>query len=403
MGNQFSPYGLPDNGTGVPPTAIPRWPPGAGPGWHPATPPGGGMIQPPQFLGGAGLADPNYQPAPAAPSLGSIMPQNGIPGGQSQFDADQAYIQAQQNLLGGKEALLGLQPMLQQSKQRELAAREAQSASQGAYLAEQTRANAERLAEQQAIQAAGGNVQDIMSVARAQSHRNSQAYIYRLGGMAAPVEVALPPGFKGPMPPGVVARLQTLAEILTDASKDKEVMRKFNEDAARIATARLGIEVDAAQIASGKTNLLLDEAEAVVQRLGLYADRAQLAQRQSRLPPAPGMEFDDESQQWVAASELRALRRERSRVEREAEANEKPRYGGLSGLSQDTLMSMLTEGQAVLTERQFREALASPPHNRTPEQVEALVGLAYARRPNPSTGGLTDADISKIDALVNKR
>lgn len=383
------------------PQGIPGMPGGQAP--VPYAPPQGlpGQLQPPQFAGAGGLQSPG---APGAPSNPYTSAPNS--NAQGQWDASQASMGAQQAYLQGQQGLLGLQPQAIAAKANVLQAQQNQLGAQSAYLAEQTRANAQRLQSQQGIQAAQSNVPDILAVARAQNQRNSQSYIYRLGGLPAPVEVEMPPGYQGPMPPGVVARLQTLAEVLTKQANDEDVMLKFNEEAARIRSANSGLEVTAAEIASGRVQLTLDEAELAVQRLGLNAQLAGLAEKQSRQPPAPGLTFDEESGQWLTYAQVRQNNLDRqTALGDQKDAAERIKRGDYGSLSLDTLTSMLTETfqghNGGMDEATYRSVLASYPFQKTQPEINALISLARARsiRESTGSGGLTPEEKAALDKI----
>lgn len=327
--------------------------------------------------GATGTAFPGGPPLPypAVPPVQNYGNPN-----VSQWQAAQNSNVAQQGYLDAQSAALGPQGQVNQAQAGVLQAQSAALPVQRAYLAEQTRANSQKLSEQQSIQAAQSNTGDILSVARAQNYRNSMAYRYQIAGLPAPVEVTLPPGFQGPMPPGVVQRLQTLADTLTAQAKNADAMEAFNVEAARIASENAGTNITAAQIAKGQVQLSLDDAELALKRAGIGVDQAKLAATQAGQAPAPGLEWDDTAQQWVTAQQ-----KEQNKTEYDATKN-----GQYGAVPVGTLVSMMastyasqadTTGKtpAPITEAQFRKALEGPPNYLGPDVINAYLAEAKAR------------------------
>ena len=318
-----------------------------------------------QAQGGAGSEYTSYgygaPTPPPAPVPSATLP--GMSPDAAQWSAQQQYLQAQQGYLNAKAGTLPAQQQYLQARSGvydaqtvTLGKKAAQVEASSAYLAEQTRANDAARAEQQGIQAAKQNVGDIIGVTRAQRDRDNQAYRYQLAGINTPIEIDLPEGYTGPVPAGMVGRLQTLAEKLTGIAADNEKMRKFSLEAARIKYAEMGIEVDKAQLAedaagiqAGRAALTLDQAELAVTRAGLDVDQAGLRKSLAQMPPAPGYEYDDVTQQWMPKADLQQLQDYRKTVE-----------GGQYGyFSVDALATETVRG--TISEEELRRVLTAPP------------------------------------------
>ena len=285
------------------------------------------------------------------------------------WEAQQNLLQARQQLIGTQQANAALQPSAAAAQSNVLSAQNKQVDAQRAYLAEQQRFNEQKRADELAVQAAAQNPTDILTVARAQYERNQYGYRYNIAGLPAPIEVKLPPGYTGPIPVGVMQRLQTMAEVMADKFKDRETLDAFNIEAARIKSANTGLEVSAAQIASGKVQLSLDEAEAAMQRAQMLVSQSELAVQASTQPPAPGLVWDDIAQEWVNPAVLDQRKAQYSQAQENL-------GGQYASFSQSELMEMYSRGllddtafTAEFRRRGFRE-----------DTITSMMLLAQARR-----------------------
>jgi hypothetical protein len=287
----------------------------------------------------------------------------------AQWEAGNNLINSQSGLIGAKRTLEGMQPMKWNAAGQVLDARQHALGAQSSYLDEQARNNAASQSEQMAIMAAKNDTRNVVAVARAQRDQQNTDYRYKIAGLSAPIDVDMPDGFSGPLPPGVRARLETIADKLTRQSTNNEKIRKFHEEAARIATAKAGLEVTAADIASGRVSLSLEQAEQAVRLAGLDVDQAQLAAAATKVPPAPGLVWDDKGHQWVNATDLKDIQRLR-----ENQSNE------YAGFSISELISLLNGGK--LDEGTFRSVLANPNGNYgyTDATVQHLLDLAEVQK-----------------------
>lgn len=363
----------------------------------------GNQITPPSFTGGAGLADPNYAGPPAntganpnqTPYSGPMAmpgPASGVMGNTADdvLNAQREVIMRQRAQFQAQMGLTGPRGALTAADRHLLDARENNLVASQSYLNEQQRANEQRLQEEGNIQGAKNNVGDILSVSRAQRTRDSLNYRYNIAGLPTPIEVKLPPDYKGRMPPGIVARLQTLAEILTDQSADNEKMRQFRLEAARIHTANTGQAVEAAQIARGHVALTLDEAEEAARIAGLLVDEAQLNLASAQLPPQGGLIYDEVTGSWVSPTQASI----NQSLHRQQLMNQQ--LGPLGSVPADTLMSMATQNPPVISDAELRQALIV--QGMAPEAADRYVALAAARR---ATGnGSDDASLQAIADLV---
>lgn len=308
------------------------------------------------------------------------------------LDLERQRLGMREQELAARQALTERQAELIAAERDVSAATRAKLQAERELLALQEKHLNQRRAEEHAIQAAKGNVDDVIQLGRALAERGVLVQRAAVAGIAAPIEVKFPPGYTGPIPPGVVMRLQTLAEILSEVAEDKERLRKFEEEAAAIKSAHLGQEVDAARIRRGDIALDLQEAELAVSRLGydidrlglriagvgLEAERADLAataaaqaarqrelqMRQDILPPFPGAVFDDEAMEWVSEKEM-----ERRSTERQA-----TRTLQMELAVQDFLVDRITEDQ-------LRARLTAPDGpNLTPNAAELLILRAKAEK-----------------------
>lgn len=290
----------------------------------------------------------------------------------AQWEAGMNSINAGQNALNAKTAYTNMQPLKWTADGRVLDARTGQLQATSAQIAEQTRNNQARMAEDQAITAAQHDPNNIIAVARAQRERDNSDYTYRIAGLSTPVDVKMPPGFNGTMPPGVRKRLQTIAEQLTDVQADNEKMRKYHEEAARLITAERGTEVTAAEIASGRVSLTLDQAEHAMRVAELGVSQAQLSAAAVKQPPAPGLAWDEKGQAWVNASDLQTIQQQR-----EATAS------ALAPVSLDNLMALLNADKISATD--FRDEVQRKYHYLD-STVDQLLNLAAIRKSQSANG-----------------
>lgn len=362
------------------------------------------QIKPPGFAGSGGLQDPNYLPPAPQPSatLPGMDPNAAQWNAQNQYiNAQQQYLNAKQGTLGPQQAVIGAKGSVYDAQAAALPAKQAQIGANSAYLAEQTRANEASRSEYEAIKAAKQNTGDIIGVTRAQRDRNNQAYRYQLAGIDVPIEIDLPEGYTGPVPAGMIGRLQTLSEKLTNVAKDNEKMRSFSLEAARIRYNEAGIEVDkkqldveAAQIQAGRVGLTLDQAELAAQRAGLDVDQAGIRKALAAQPPAPGYEFDEETQQWMPKSDLESL-----------QAYRKTQAGGKYGyFSVDALASEAVRG--TLTETELRNVLTSPPpegKGLLPSTADVILESVRLRKleKEDSAGGLDPETLKLLKEIEN--
>lgn len=343
------------------------------------------------------IGEPNYGTAPMMPGGGTAnlpMPQSGIGAGVGDqlLDAQKSVLAAQQNQLGANLALFGPRAALTEADRALLSAREADVNATKAYLAEQTRANAERIAEQLRIQQAEEDVGDKVAVSKAQRTRDSLNYRFDIAGLPTPIEIVLPPGFSGNLPPGVVQKLQTLAEILIDKASDDEKMRTFRIEAARIHSANTGLMVSEAEIARGRVALTLEEAEEAARLAGLMVDQAQLNLSLTQLPPEPGFVYDEVTDSWVEpaqASLNQAIRQDQLRNQA---------LGPLSAVPVSTLMEMATIEPPVINDQQLRNALIA--QGLHPDAAESYVRLAGSRRASRNAGD--DSGYAAAIAAINE-
>lgn len=353
--------------------------------------PGSGVVLPPAGAGGAGgAATPPtmFLPPGTQPGGPALTPMAGNNPDALGFAANQQLLAAQQAQILAQGKALSLQPGADAIKREQYATQEEYNAAQSAYLAEQTRALQAKQAEEAALQGAKADTGNILSVAKMQRTRDSLTYRYSLAGLPAPIEVVLPPDFQGPIPAGVLQRLQTLAEILADKAQDAEAMRQFTLEAARIKSQTLQLKVSAADIKAGKYNLELAEAELAADRAGLMVNQARLDLAKSQMPPAPGYEWDDVGQQWLPKSQLDALNDTRKLQE-----------GGTYGVfSYEAMSEMVVRG--TMDVNTMQQALLQKGY--LPATVDAMVNLALARKAaseQSDTAGIDPALIQLLQGL----
>lgn len=236
------------------------------------------------------------------PSFGGIATA-GTPGNNplnDAFAADAEWYAAKQREIDINKDLAGKKVALTKpAKEAVFTAQTQDVEANRALLTQQLIASQARQVEFNAIQAAKNDTANILGVAKQQRQRDTMAYRYNLAGLPTPLEIKLPPGYTGPMPPGTVARLMTLQDILTEQADDNEKMRQFAIEAARIHTGNTGLNVTVAQINSGRVALTLDEAEAAAELAGLHVAQTALNRQKAGLPPAPGLEWDETTNMWT--------------------------------------------------------------------------------------------------------
>lgn len=324
------------------------------------------------------------------PNAAAFAAQNNVLDQKQRYlNASSVVNDAQGHYLAGTAGVL-------QAQQAALPAKQAQLQAKGAYLAEQTRANAARQAESVSMEAAKNNAGDIIGVARAQRDRNAVAYRYALAGVDTPIEIELPEGYNGPIPAGMVAKLQTLAERLAKVYQSNEEKRKFTLEAARLLHEEAGMDVDekqlaidAANIARGQAGLTLDQAQLALSRAGLDVDQAGLDLDRAKMPPAPGYVYDDQSQTWMPKSDFDTLDQTR-----------KVQEGGPYGyFSVDALVAEAVRG--TIDETTLRKVLTDPmPQGKgllpgTADLIIQSVQLRKAEKEKSESG----LDPSIIDAI----
>ena len=324
-------------------------------------------------------------PMPAMPGGGMPAPggaQPMPPGGSpivADWNATQALIGANTNLQNQQGALATLKETQQiPAAANLLDARATQNTAGSAFLQEQQRANEALRANQLLLKDASQNTGNILTVARAQAERNAaNKYTYQLAGLTAPIEVELPENYAGPIPPGVVARLQTLAERIQDKNADEEAMWRFRTEAARIKYAETGIKVTEADIAAGRVGLTLDQAELAVERARIGVAAAQNALTASHEPPAPGLEWDDVTSEWVPSVTLKQRQATRAEQEKDAKAREALTKDGIYGtFSEAELVDFASKG--VIATSTFSDELTR--RGYLPGTIDALLRLIAIRQ-----------------------
>lgn len=339
-------------------------------------PPGGGAPMP----GGA----PPMPAMPGMPAPGGA-PAQGVPqapGGSpivADWNATRDLISANTNLQNQQSAMATLKETQQIPAARNLLdARAVQNTESSAFLQEQQRANEAMRANQLLLKDASQNTGNILTVARAQAERNAaNKYTYQLAGLAAPIEVELPENYAGPIPPGVVARLQTLAERIQDKNADEEAMWRFRTEAARIKYAETGIKVTEADIAAGRVGLTIDQAELAVERARIGVAAATNALTASHEPPAPGLEWDDTTGDWVPSAILKQRQATRAEQEKDAKAREALTKDGIYGTFTEAELVNLTSLN-VISSAELSTELARRGYLQG--TIQALLHLAEERR-----------------------
>lgn len=343
------------------------------------------------------LAIPNsYGSAVPQTSTGSIAPVNqfnpppptapyALPGSQSgpiaaQWNAENTSTMASAASLDAQRNSLAFQPQVRAADSAVLDAQTADLAANRAYLNEQLRASQMSQQAQQKIQAAKANTADITAVGQEQNLRNNSDYLYQLAGLKAPVDLQLPADFKGDLPPGTRAKLETLADWLTEKASDADTMEKFNVEAARIHAANTGTDVTAAQIAAGRVHLTLDELDTAAKSAGLNAQSAALQVNASKQSPAPGLVWNVVKNKWTSPEE---------------EAYDSKQYGSdfnsaqntpLGGIPSGTLMSMFASG-VIATPEQLRQGLIDG--GMDPATAGYYVNQAQYEKDNAAKGSLS--------------
>ena len=343
---------------------------GIGSGGTPgATPsPTGGSISTP-YAGQGVVPVPSGVVAPTNPIGTQYAAQ------QAEYDAKQREMQMTSQYYGAQEGLIPY-------SKAELDAKSEYNNARSAYLDEQLRASQAEKSELQGIQAAKKDTGDILATSMAQRERDVVSYRYNLAGLPTPIEIDLPPGHTGPLPAGTVARLKTIAQILEEASKDNAAMRKYNVEAARIASEIKGVAVSAAEIASGRVRLGIDEVELAMRRAGLDVEQATLNRQRTEEGP-PGTVLDAEANEWVSPAVLRERQAQRSRALQDKLALDERGVSDLAPFAIDTLISYAAAGvlgddweakvRAELTRR-------APVEGYTPGFINIVVEAIRARQ-----------------------
>ena len=122
---------------------------------------------------------------------------------------------------------------------------------------------------------------------------------------------------------------------------------------------------------------------------GLDVDQAQLVAAATKIPPAPGLVWDDEGNQWVNSSDLAAIKKQRARAEENS--NE------WAGFSISELMALLNGDK--LDANTFRSILSDPngKYGYMDSTVDHLLDLADVMKAKGSQPVDTTAfDVSNI-------
>lgn len=311
-----------------PPVTMPAQGP---PAFVPVPQPYGGVGLPQSSaFGNMPLTAPGV-PFPATPPVVN----NGSPI-TAQWQANQNLIAKQQQDISLNKAVPLLQPLMTGATTDYLNAKQTNLGAQNAYLAEQMRANEQQRNAQVGIQAAKQNTGDITAVAQAQRERDNTDYRYRLAGLATPIDVKMPMGFTGQLPPGVRVQLQTLGDQLTAKAKDADAMEQFNLNAAKLYADQTGQAVTAADIAKGRVQLTLDMATAAAKLAGWDTQEASLAVKATGEPPYAGAVWDDTTSSWTDANTA-AFNKAKAKKDQDFEMQ-----GALGSIPAGTLMQMAT-------------------------------------------------------------
>lgn len=311
--------------------------------------------------------------APLTPNS-TGLPYPAIPPSTNWGNPGVAGWEASMNLINAQQGKTALQrqyeaalPQKWNAEGNVLDARSRALTAQSGYLSEQARANAARMSAQQGITAAQQNGPNLIAAARGQRERDANDFKFRIAGLPTPIDITLPDNFSGDLPPGVRERIETIADKLTRQETNTDKMRQFNLEAARIATAAAGEEVTAADIAAGKVSLSLEGLEQAVRLAGLDVGDAELAAQATKLPPAPGLSWDEDGNQWVNTSSLKDIQMRREAI----------KDGPLGAFSIDQLISLLNGGK--VSPDQFRDTVKQK-FGFLDSTVDYLLQLAELRK-----------------------
>lgn len=258
--------------------------------------------------------------APAATSGSSFgaAGQNIYNANQGVQSTTQAEIDAKNAALDAKNAEIAANRGVVAAQSKQLTADRNSTGASQAYLDEQKRATAAARADELAIEAARANTADVTATAEAQNARNNEAYKYTVGGLAQPTEVTLPNEGAGvALPPGVVPRIQSQEEILTDKAKQTQTLEGFTLDAAQqaanqanIDAQRAGLDVTGAQLQATTANLNSQQANLAADRATLGVTQAQLNLDIAQTPP-PGQVYDSVSGTFMSPEQFQILQQQR--------------------------------------------------------------------------------------------
>ncbi|MGE3985668.1 MAG: hypothetical protein AB7G38_15980, partial [Dehalococcoidia bacterium] len=207
---------------------------------------------------------------------------------QAVINASQGVTAANNNVVNARAGTIAPTQSVIDAGRGVAAATDQYIAGNRGYIQTRQQADAARLADEQAVQAARSNVADLTATARAQTDYNDQKYRFNVAGVTPDTEVQLPDGTNAQLGPGVRGKIMSQADLLANEQQSKEAIRAIELSQARNALDLVGTNVDAARNEAAKAGLTLDQAQLVVSQAQLEADRAgiTLDQYQNQLSQA---------------------------------------------------------------------------------------------------------------------
>lgn len=320
------------------------------------------------------------------------------------LQAGRDSLTAQGNYLSLQSSLYGPQENVYAARTRALQARQRVNQQQSQYTGMSQQELQQRMAEEQALQAAAGNTTDILTTAERNMRRRGYYSRWQAGGIQ-PIEVNLPEGQQSNVA-GVFATDQTQLQRLTQSTQQAQAIRALNLQMARTALEQTGNDSQAVQLLADQAGIDLDHAEMLVARARLPVQEAALNQdwatqgvNEAQFAPGPGVElYTDPTSgvgRWVSPAEADRL----TRRYQQSYANEAPVYGAgdFSSFSTTYLLSLLDvtapDGNAivrpaeVLTELQLRGYSQQQAQMMIDQKLGTRAGAVGGSFQQPAFGG----------------
>lgn len=340
--------------------------------------------------------------------------QQQLVGQRAALDTSQNVLNSRANVIQAQRGLIAPQRAVIGANREVLGQQSRLTVAERALIAEQQRANALRMGEEQSIQAARRDIPGINKASQEQFQRNTMAYRDDIAHVPHPIDVDVPEGVEANFGPGVRASIRLPEEYAVENAQEAQAIRAIDLEAARLIVSLIGTDVDLARQVAQQHGMDLDEAQLIVQMAGDDLDIAQLQDQQADLnirrygventvlPPFPGaVQYTDPitaQTEWLTPYE--ASLRQKAFTQSQKPAEEETAVE-LAQLSVELLQRLVVRNPQ--REAEVLEALKAKGY--TPAAAQEIIDDAKARAaktPAGTTSGGGTSSGGSLDDLLGE-